>query len=217
MRIRSLSFLFYLLSACHSWGQLRIECRWGAQQIVLGASYNLGSETISFDELKMYLSDFRFEGALRKSVFVGPHLIDLSDPASLNIFSDFPIEDYSRMTFQFGLDSTYHVSETVSGDLDPLKGMYWAWNSGYIQFKCTGNSSVIPQSDKQFEFHLGGYRKPLDTMVPISLDITGKTLVLDLKPFFENSVNFDEIQRIMIPGKLSKSYCQSIASHFYLK
>jgi hypothetical protein len=167
-----------------------------------------------FHELKLYLSDFQFEKETRKQVLVGPHFIDLEDPNSLGLFPDFPVAEYQSLRFHFGLDSSYHVSESVDGPLNPMNGMYWAWNSGYIQFKCTGTSSSIPLLDKTFEYHLGGYRQPFETLVPIELVIKGNTLILDIQPFFEQTVDFSSVQRVMIPGKLAQSYCRELSKSF---
>ena len=167
-----------------------------------------------FHELKLYLSDFQFEKETRKQVLVGPHFIDLEDPSSLRLFPDFPVSEYQSLRFHFGLDSSYHVSESVDGPLTPMNGMYWAWNSGYIQFKCTGTSSSIPLTDKTFEYHLGGYRQPFETLEAIQIPIKGNTLILDIKPFFEQTVDFPLVQRVMIPGKLAQSYCRELSKSF---
>jgi hypothetical protein len=95
-----------------------------------------------------------------------------------------------------------------------MNGMYWAWNSGYIQFKCTGTSSLIPLLDKTFEFHLGGYRAPFETVQSIQLPILGNKLILDIKPFFEQTVDLPLIQRVMIPGNMAQSYCQELSKSF---
>jgi hypothetical protein len=147
-------------------------------------------------------------------VLVGPQLIDLEDPSSLVLFPEFPVSEYQSLRIHFGLDSSYHVSESVDGPLNPMNGMYWAWNSGYIQFKCTGTSSLIPLLDKTFEFHLGGYREPFETVESIQLPILGNKLILDIKPFFEQTVDLPLIQRVMIPGKMAQSYCQELSKSF---
>lgn len=216
MIFRKLLFTF-LFFAQHTSGQLHLQFQWGDESIALNKSYPLGRDSISFEELKMYLSDFQFEKSNRKQILLGPHLIDVAEETSLTLFPDFPVRSYDRLSFQFGLDSSYHVSASVEGDLDPLKGMYWAWNSGYIQFKCVGQSSEISLDDASFEFHLGGYRQPYKTNVPITLVIHGDTLVLDLRAFFEQAKPLENQQRIMIPGILAKNYCQFIAGQFYMK
>jgi hypothetical protein len=216
MKRAKFTFLVLFL-AQHAYGQLHVQFQWGSDALQLEKAYKLGTDTIRFDELKMYVSDFHFQKQIRQHHILGTHLIDLANEQSLTLFTDFPIKEYETMSFQFGMDSSYHVSESVEGDLDPLKGMYWAWNSGYIQFKCTGKSTRIPLEDQTFEFHLGGYRKPNETKVPMTIEMKGDTLVLDLKPFFEQASNLENVQRIMIPSPLAKSYCQFIARNFYTK
>jgi hypothetical protein len=48
-----------------------------------------------------------------------------------------------------------------TGTLDvagTAKGMYWAWNSGYIFLKFEGKSPVIPDSlSNNFYYHIGGF------------------------------------------------------------
>jgi len=216
MNVKKLTFLLIFFAQQAS-GQLHLQFQWGSDIIQLEKVYKLGDDSIYFDELKMYVSDFHFQKQNRQHHILGTHLIDLADEQSLTLFTDFPVKGYETMSFQFGMDSSYHVSESVIGDLDPLKGMYWAWNSGYIQFKCTGKSTRITLEDQTFEYHLGGYRKPTETRLPMSMEIHGDTLVLDLKPFFEQAVQLKEVQRIMIPGAIAKSYCQFIARNFYTK
>ena len=216
MKRTKITILFLILAQL-AFGQIHVQVQWGTESITLGKSYAYGKDSISFDQLKLYLTDFQFEGSTRKAIKVGAHLIDLESPESMNLFTEFSTGNYRTMSFQFGLDSSYHVSESVTGDLDPLKGMYWAWNSGYIQFKCTGKSTRIPTDDRLFEYHLGGYRKPNETMVHVTIEMKGDILVLDLKPFFEKDAQLEQVQRIMIPSPLAKSYCQSIAYYFYSK
>jgi hypothetical protein len=194
--------------------QLNVSLRWGTEPITLGKYYQHANDSLIFHELKFYLSDFQFEKESRKHILVGPQLIDLENSSSFQLFSNFPVSDYTFVRFHFGLDSTYQVSEIVEGPLNPMNGMYWAWNSGYIQFKCTGNTSAIHLSDQTFEYHLGGYRQPFETLIPIQLDIKGNTLILDLKPFFDHTVDFSSVQRVMIPGKIAQSYCLELSKSF---
>jgi len=208
------TFIVFMVFFHHVHAQLNVSVRWGNEPITLENHYFLGEDTLIFHELKLYLSDFQFEKETRKQVLIGPRFIDLEDPSSLQLFPDFPVEEYQSLRFHFGLDSSYHVSESVEGPLNPMNGMYWAWNSGYIQFKCTGTSSSITLTDQTFEFHLGGYRQPFETLQSIQLAIKGNTLILDIKPFFEQTVDLTMIQRVMIQGKLAQSYCQELSKSF---
>jgi hypothetical protein len=208
------TFIVFMVFFHQARTQLNVSLRWGTEPISLEKYYFLGKDSLMFRELKLYLSDFQFEKQSRKQVLVGPHFIDLEDPNSLRLFPDFPVAEYQSLRFHFGIDSSYHVSESVDGPLNPMNGMYWAWNSGYIQFKCTGTSSSIPLTDQTFEYHLGGYRQPFETLEAIHLPINGNTLILDIKPFFEQTVDLALIQRVMIPGRLAQSYCRELSKSF---
>lgn len=208
------TFMVLMVFSHQAHTQLNVSVYWGKDQIELEKYYKLGKDSLIFHELKFYLSDFQFEQESRKHLLVGPKLIDLEDTNSYHLFPDFPVDKYQSLRFHFGLDSSYHVSEIVDGPLNPMNGMYWAWNSGYIQFKCTGTSSLIPLLDKTFEFHLGGYREPFETVESIQLPILGNKLILDIKPFFEQTVDLPLIQRVMIPGKMAQSYCQELSKSF---
>ena len=207
-------FIIFLVLSHQARTQLNVSVYWGKDQIELEKYYKLGKDSLIFHELKFYLSDFQFEKESRKHLQVGPKLIDLEDTNSYHLFPDFPVAEYQTLRFHFGLDSFYHVSEIVDGPLNPMNGMYWAWNSGYIQFKCTGTPSLIPLLDKTFEFHLGGYREPFETVESIQLPILGNKLILDIKPFFEQTVDLPLIQRVMIPGNMAQYYCQELSKSF---
>ena len=208
------TFIVFMLLFKQAHSQLNVSLRWGTESITLEKYYFLGKDSLIFHELKLYLSDFQFEKETRKQELVGPQFIDLEDPSSLCLFPDFPVAEYQSLRFHFGLDSSYHVSESVDGPLNPMNGMYWAWNSGYIQFKCIGTSSSIPLTDQTFEYHLGGYRQPFETTQSIQNPIKGNKLILDIKPFFEQTVDFTLVQRVMIPGEIAQSYCRELSKSF---
>ena len=208
------TFLVFVVLFNQAHSQFNVSIHWGTEPLSLDKYYLLGKDSLMLHELKFYLSDFQFENENRKHVLIGPYLIDLKDSNSLQLFSDLQIDNYQSLHFKFGLDSFYQVSEIVDGPLNPMNGMYWAWNSGYIQFKCIGTTSSISQMDQTFEYHLGGYRRPFETLVPIQLAILGNTLILDIKPFFERTVDFSLVQRVMIPGKIAQNYCRDLSKYF---
>lgn len=60
----------------------------------------------------------------------------------------------------FGVDSLLQVSGVQSGALDPLKGMYWTWQTGYIQFKMEGilSKDTLGEGLIPIQLHLGGFQ-----------------------------------------------------------
>jgi hypothetical protein len=100
------------------------------------------------------------------------HLIDFSD--SLTTRLSLPVESGSCLGIRFllGVDSLDQVSGAQSGALDPAKGMYWTWNSGYQSFKIEGYSSESNQPAHIMAYHIGGYRHPFSTIWKIRINTT---------------------------------------------
>jgi len=42
--------------------------------------------------------------------------------------------------------------------------MFWTWNSGYIMAKLEGTSPVSSQPNNKFEYHIGGFREPVNVV-----------------------------------------------------
>lgn len=84
------------------------------------------------------------------------HLIDLDDSQSLSILVSETPKKVNAISFALGIDSLTNVSGVMGGDLDPTKGMYWSWQSGYINFKLEGDLSAESKVSS-FAYHLGGY------------------------------------------------------------
>lgn len=102
-----------------------------------------------------------------------------------------------------GIDSATNAKGVKGGDLDPTKGMYWAWHSGYINFKLEGNSNLCATRNNAFEFHLGGYKSPYNSLQKIRLSVVNKSnckLVVDIAKFLQQ-INIATINQIMTPGK----------------
>lgn len=95
-----------------------------------------------------------------------------------------------------------NVSGAMGGDLDPMKGMYWTWNSGYINFKLEGNSPECPSRNNAFQFHLGGYTSPNSTLRNLSFQIPPDEKIMlrmDISRFLM-AVDLNKQHHIMSPG-----------------
>lgn len=108
------------------------------------------------------------------------------------------------LTFAIGIDSTASVSGALSGVLDPSKGMYWAWQSGYINMKMEGKSNSCKTRNNRFQFHVGGYLQPYCAWRTVELHpkVSGTSLpiAVDLAELF-SKIALSETNSIMIPGK----------------
>lgn len=113
------------------------------------------------------------------------------------------------MNFAVGIDSSTNVSGAMGGDLDPTKGMYWTWQSGFINFKL--------ESD-EVTYHIGGYLPPYSTIQHFSFLINDKnpTVVIDVDTFFMLTAT-EEKKNIMSPGEEASRISQYFQQLFYLK
>jgi hypothetical protein len=89
----------------------------------------------------------------------------------------------------------------MSGALDPVNGMYWSWQSGYINCKIEGE--IISSGRKSVAYHLGGY-------LPDQLAAKEISLPVPYSQNMELSLNLDSILsglagqnlfQIMSPGE----------------
>ncbi|MEM6805007.1 MAG: MbnP family protein, partial [Bacteroidota bacterium] len=131
-------------------------------------------DSLSFDRIKFYLSEVEFFEADKKvgSLAQKHLLVDVENPESLSI----PIQgntstSFDKIHFQLGIDSLTSVSGVFGGDLDPMQGMYWSWQSGYINVKIEGKADKCPARKYKFQFHLGGYAYPGNCLQEIELAV----------------------------------------------
>lgn len=103
-------------------------------------------------------------------------LVDFADSNTTNIKLTIMPFQYNRLSFTVGVDSARNVSGAQTGALDPAKGMFWTWNTGYIMAKLEGSSGY-----GNFEYHIGGFRENESVLKkPTLLFPFGEAI--DLKP-----------------------------------
>ena len=166
-------------------------------------------DTIAFETFKCYISAVQIHYS-DNSIFMEKdsyHLLDLENPNSLHIpITKATNKTISKVIFNIGIDSLTSTSGALAGDLDPTKGMYWAWQSGYINMKMEGKSSSCnPEASgrkNEFQFHLGGYMNPNYAIRKIELGTKNSNLdiTIDVAEFF-SQIKLSETNSIMIPGK----------------
>lgn len=103
-------------------------------------------------------------------------LIDFADSNSSTLKLSVKPYKYNRIAFTVGVDSALNVSGAQTDALDPAKGMFWTWNTGYIMAKLEGTSPVSTAPGKMFEYHIGGFKQVESVIKKITL----------LFPFGEN-------------------------------
>ena len=207
------SFLFSL--TCNS--QLSIIPTWNKKPLELQHVYlTQNNDSISFSILKIYFSDFRFKDKISGRITSIDTLIfyDLADSSTHSFFNDLNLSNYESVGFTLGLDSSKNVSGELENAYDPLLGMYWAWNTGYINLKIMGESSAVPTNSHEFEFHLGGYRSPFATAQTIQIDLNDQYIYFEVEKLFSENINLTKNHHIMLPCKDAFLISQGISACF---
>jgi hypothetical protein len=173
-------------------------------------------DTIRVSQLKFYISNIQLlkDNHIVFSELNSFHLIDFSNAQStkLNIKTFGPVE-FNLIKFNLGIDSVTNVDGVKGGDLDPTHGMYWTWQSGYINIKIEG---VYKKDDKanDFQLHLGGYQTPFNGLQEISIKTQSTTIdaKLELESLFrelgisaENNIMSPSYKAVELAALIAKS------------
>ena len=90
--------------------------------------------------------------------------------------------------------------------------MYWTWQSGYINFKLEGTSSLCPARKNKFYWHIGGYSPPYNTLRQVSLKTNGKVSI-QLDKLFEE-IDISEEYQVMSPSDGAVQIADKLPSLF---
>ncbi len=172
---------------------------------------SIDSSEYTFSALRFYLSEIRIFTSKGKSEIKKIHLFDLEDSSSYELLT--ARDGISSIAFLLGTDSVTNVSGILEGPLDPLLGMYWTWNSGYINFKLEGksNRSVLP--DKSFEYHIGGYLPPFATSRWMQFDIPSSKEEIRIELHLDewlNNINIEKSASVLIPGEQASQFADQL-------
>jgi hypothetical protein len=176
------------------------------------------NDSILITKLKFYISNIALlnnDKVIYKNSG-GVYLLNAED--SLNLQFDIPQKiSFNRIQFGLGIDSVTNTSGALDGALDPLMGMYWTWQSGYINFKMEGFIGDISKEENKFEYHLGGYSDKNNAyqLVDLSIQSLSENLQFQMPiDLIFKSIFSEKKYNIMSPSasavSLSKKIVQSI-------
>lgn len=126
---------------------------------------------------------------------------------------------FNQIRFSVGIDSATNISGAMGGDLDPTKGMYWAWQSGYINFKLEGQSPYCDTRHHEFAFHIGGYHAPYAPLQTITLNVRSQNkniaMNVDLLKLMQK-ISLRAMPNIMSPGVAAYRFSSWLKEMFYV-
>lgn len=184
------------------------QLQWGASPLALNASVPDadGKDSLHISMLRFYISGISL---LQDSISIWSepssyHLLDASEPGTLKVALSVPSGvPYNRLRFYLGIDSATNAAGAQGGDLDPVRGMYWAWQSGYINLKIEGTSLRCATRKHQFQYHLGGFRDGGYCMQTVTLPVYNRqgpfVIQTDVSAFFKAFAP-EQQPSVMVPG-----------------
>jgi len=191
-----------------------------ANPLVLDQQIYLASigDSLMITQCKFYLSQLIFE-SIAEEIYTPKkkhHLLDVNQRESLSISLPTGFE-VKNVSFSIGVDSLVNVAGAQPGDLDPMHGMYWAWNTGYINFKLEGQSPVCERRKNKFQWHIGGFQAPYNTQRKVAIKnnpTQNNQLILDLSKLIA-SIDLKTEHAIMSPNVKAVLLANQLTQIFY--
>ncbi len=188
-------------------------------------------ETFTVNRFKYYISNIQWRERNSGKIYSSPQgyfLVDEAEPLSKKIEMKIPPGNYTSVSFIVGVDSLKNVSGAQDGALDPINGMFWTWQTGYIMAKLEGTSPVSKLPRKMFEFHIGGFKGPYNVLKPVEISIPGEHsaiqenkintvhISVDINKWFngKHPLPLSQHTACMTPGKLAFQYAENYLTMF---
>ncbi len=191
---------------------------------------NANGDTFTISTFNYYISNVKLI-ADDNSVYTESesyHLLSAFNDNTLKIpLKNVPFKKYISISFMIGVDSVKNVTGIQGGDLDPAKGMFWNWNTGYIMAKFEGYSSKSPEVDKTVLYHVGGFSGSNSVLKTVGLDFPTAMTVsetespklkvkADVLEWFTSpqNISFSSLYVIHAPGADAKKMADNFADMF---
>ena len=209
---------------------LKFEYMANNKPLVLGDSgyVNEFAENYTITRLKYYISNISLGAKANSRLSNEVFLVNAANEDSITIEAMPGV--YTELIFTLGIDSALNNSGAQDGALDPLNGMFWTWNSGYVYFKLEGFSNASTADLQRIEHHIGGYQGPNKVARQIELNLQQPliiregeqkeiTVVLNLDKYWkgQNEITIASKALIMIPGEWAKKSADNFPGMFSVK
>jgi hypothetical protein len=200
----------------------------GSQLLILNDSLtNTFNEKIVVTKFKYYISNMVLINEKKESMAISNSyfLIDAFDSASKNITIPFNFKKITGIEFLLGVDSIKNCSGIQTGVLDPMLGMFWTWNSGYIFAKLEGTSTASRVAGHYFTYHIGGYKTGENAARKIKLSVISNSeknildIQVDLNKWFasSNDIRISQTPICHSPGVLAIQFADNYANLFSIQ
>ncbi|WP_439505422.1 MbnP family protein [Sediminibacterium sp.] len=165
---------FFACTICYSQSSIQFNTYFNNQYWKEDSTYyNSAKEALQINRLMFYTSKWKAINSQNDTIELSKehYLINIEDASSLQLPFLIPAST-QKIVFNIGVDSIKNTTGIQTGVLDPAKGMFWTWRTGYIMAKMQGTSSNAATAGKRFSYEVGGFQSPYNTVRTIVLELT---------------------------------------------
>jgi len=184
----------------------------GNAVIQLDSTYkNALGQDFTIANFKYYIGNICFKKADGKSYVIKDYFLinEREEDSKQIILNDVPEGSYKAVEFIVGVDSLHNCSGLQEGALDPTNGMFWAWNTGYVFLKLEGQAPASKSSGNIFEYHIGGYKQPTNSIRKITLNFKSDKIV-STATSLSLSIKADALEVLKTPTTIDFSKLPSV-------
>lgn len=203
----------------------------GSENLVMNTAVykNQNGDDYTVTKFNYYISNIKLNKA-DGSAFTeleSYHLLEQSAPSTLNFdIANVVPGNYKSITYTIGVDSARNTAGVQSGALDPAKGMFWSWSTGYIMLKLEGTSPQSTQAGNMYQLHGGGFKGTNSVLRTITLNLPQELVVngnenhihisADVRKTLggSNPINFANTSVIMSAGASAKAFADNYQNMF---
>jgi len=180
-------------------------------------------EPFIISKFRYYVSHISYREASNKEVDLPENYYLINEDDSLSKIIQLPVAGIQSISFFIGVDSIKNISGVHTGSLDPMNGMFWTWNSGYIFAKLEGQSDSSHAPAHSFTWDVGGFRQHENALRKVTLTLPGvssadNTIIInaDILKWFEGAhlLKISQSPVCHQPGKLAMQIADNYSAMF---
>ena len=133
---------------------------------------NSFGEPFTINKFRYYISNIVVTDVNDKEMAIANsyYLINEADSVSKTIQLS-TAAAIKSISFLVGIDSVKNIGGVQTGSLDPMNGMFWTWNSGYVFAKLEGQSDSSHAPAHGLTWDVGGFRQKENALRRVKLTI----------------------------------------------
>lgn len=202
---------------------IRFNLKMGEKPLLLHQNYFMEKDTFRLETVRFYVSNVHLlkGGKTISNAAEKCFLVDAEFDSSLTLL--IPVSKnhlFDEVVFDLGIDSALNVAGVQGGILDPVTGMYWSWQSGYINAKIEGWSPKSSARKQEFQYHLGGYLAPFEARRTMRFKRTESTTSISIDVQlgdFLQQVDLTNKPMVMSPGEVAAGLSDRLSTCFRVK